>query len=113
MIKHRGFPSRMTGTDFQFTIRRENTRKVSPLVFRERFSDRRDLHRAADRAFLGLLIKHFNDKPFARGNLDAGRLSWLFGKEVLPVSDDFDPCCYEELLVIDLKTAKSNFPELF
>ena len=24
MIKHRGFPGRMPGTDFQFTIRREN-----------------------------------------------------------------------------------------
>ena len=113
MMKHRGFPSRMKGTDFQFTIRRENTKQVTPLLARERFKDRRHQHLDADSTFLGLLIEHFQDQPFCRGNLDAGRLSWLLNREVLTVSESFDPCSYDELLIVDLKIAKSNFPELF
>ena len=27
-------------------------------------------------------MEHFWDQPFERGNLDAGRLSWLFGREL-------------------------------
>ena len=39
MLKHRGFPSRLPGTDFQFTIRRENKKGATPLSRRERFRD--------------------------------------------------------------------------
>ena len=30
MIKHRGFPGRLPGTDFQFTVRRPNPKGATP-----------------------------------------------------------------------------------
>ena len=113
MIKHRGFPGRLPGTDFQFTIRRPNPKGVTPLTRRERFRDRKHVDRKADLGFMQALWEHFGDQPFERGNLDAGRLSWLFGREVLPVDDPFDPESYESLLVIDEKAARHAFPEAF
>lgn len=113
MLKHRGFPSRLPGTDLQFTIRRANPRGVTPVVRRERYADRRPSDRAADAAFLAALIDHFGDQPFARGNLDAGRLSWLFGREVLPHDDPFDPADYDAQLILDLDAARQAFPGLF
>lgn len=111
MMKHRGFPGRLPGTDFQFTIRRANPRGVTPITRRERFADRRPADRRADEAFLAALWAHFGEEPFERGNLDAGRLSWLFGREVLPAEDPFDPEDYEALLVIDPAAARAAFPE--
>ena len=113
MLKHRGFPGRLAGSDFQFTIRRANPRGITPITKRERFRDRRAVDRQADTAFLAALIEHFGEEPFERGNLDAGRLSWLFGREVLPAEDPFDAESYEAMLRIDLKTAEANFPDLF
>lgn len=113
MLKHRGFPGRLAGSDFQFIIRRANPKGVTPITRRERFRDRRTADRQADRAFLKALISHFGEDPFERGNLDAGRLSWLFGREVLPAEDPFDPSDYDALLRLDLKAAEANFPELF
>ena len=52
MIKHRGFPGRLPGTDFQFTIRRANPRGVTPLTRRERHADRRPADKRADAGFL-------------------------------------------------------------
>lgn len=114
MLKHRGFPSRLPSTDFQFTIRREN-RKEGPtrLIRRERFKDRKHADRMADQGFMAALWAHFGEEPFERGNLDAGRLSWLFGREVVPAEDPFDPCSYEALLRIDVKKAQISFPEVF
>ncbi|WP_273521414.1 hypothetical protein [Rhodosalinus sediminis] len=113
MIKHRGFPSRLAGTDFQFTIRRANAKGATPIVRRDRYADRRPADRAADAAFLAALIEHFGSAPFARGNLDAGRLSWLFGREVLPAEDPFDPRDYDARLVVDIDAARAAFPEIF
>ena len=114
MLKHRGFPGRMTGTDFQFVIRRANHKEgVSKLIKRERFKDRKNVDRAADTAFMAALWNHFGEEPFERGNLDAGRLSWLFGREVVAAEDPFDPCSYEALLEIDVKRAQASFPEVF
>lgn len=113
MLKHRGFPGRLPGTDFQFTIRRPNPKGATPLVRRERFADRRPADRRADAAFLAALWTQFGDQPFERGNLDAGRLSWLFGREVLPATDPFDPADYESLLVIDEAVARASFPDAF
>ncbi len=113
MLKHRGFPGRLTGTDFQFTIRRPNPKGVTALVRRERFADRRAPDRRADAAFMAALWEHFGDAPFERGNLDAGRLSWLFEREVKPATDPFDPADYESLLVIDVAVAQASFPEVF
>lgn len=113
MLKHKGFPGRLPGTDFQFTLRRFNPRGVTPLVRRERFRDRKPADRRADAAFFAALWAHFGDQPFERGNLDAGRLSWLFEREVVPATDPFDPESYESLLQIDEKVARASFPEAF
>ncbi|WP_212525358.1 hypothetical protein [Actibacterium sp. MT2.3-13A] len=113
MLKHRGFPSRLPGTDYQFTVRRENKKGATPLVARERFADRRPADRRADAGFLQALWEHFGDEPFERGNLDAGRLSWLFGREVVPAEEPFDPESYEALLRIDIARARASFPEVF
>lgn len=113
MIKHRGFPGRLAGTDFQFTIRRANPRGVTPLTRRERFADRRPADRRADAAFLAALWAQFGDQPFERGNLDAGRLSWLFDREVVPATDPFDPASYDALLIVDKGAASASFPEVF
>ncbi|MCV2871369.1 hypothetical protein OEZ71_03575 [Defluviimonas sp. WL0050] len=113
MLKHRGFPGRLPGTDFQFTIRRANPKGVTRLIARERFRDRGAADRRADLGFMTALWEHFGEEPFERGNLDAGRLSWLFGREVIPADEDFDPESYEALLRIDLAKAKAAFPEAF
>ncbi|MCK0167284.1 hypothetical protein MWU52_06955 [Jannaschia sp. S6380] len=113
MLKHRGFPGRLAGTDFQFTIRRANPKGVTPITRRERYRDRRATDRAADRAFLAALIEHFGDAPFERGNLDAGRLSWLFGREVIAEDDPFDARDYDALLRVDIDRAQASFPEIF
>ena len=114
MLKHRGFPGRLPGTDFQFVIRRANVKEgATPLIARERYKDRRAPDRAADRGFMAALWTHFGEEPFERGNLDAGRLSWLFGREVVPAEEPFDPKSYEALLRIDLAKARVSFPEIF
>ena len=113
MLKHKGFPGRLPGTDHQFTIRRGNPRGVTPLFVRQRFADRRPGDKAADSAFMACLWDYFGAEPFERGNLDAGRLSWLFGREVVPAEDPFDPESYEALLKIDETVARASFPEAF
>lgn len=113
MLKHRGFPGRLPGTDFQFVIRRGNPKGVTKLIARERFRDRSPADRRADEAFLAALWDHFGEQPFERGNLDAGRLSWFFGREVVPAEQPFDPESYEALLKIDLRKAQAAFPEVF
>jgi len=113
MLKHRGFPGRMPSSDYQFTIRRANPKGATPLKRLERYRDRKAVDRRADTAFLAALWAHFGDQPFERGNLDAGRLSWLFGREVVAVEDPFDPKSYEALLVINEPVARASFPEAF
>jgi hypothetical protein len=113
MLKHRGFPGRLPGTDFQFTIRRANPKGATPLVARPRYRDRRPADRRADAAFLRAVWECFGDAPFERGNLDAGRLSWLFGREIKPADDPFDPESYEARLVLDSAAARASFPEIF
>jgi hypothetical protein len=112
MLKHRGFPGRLTGTDHQFTIRRGNPKGGTRIVRRERYRDRRPLERAADEAFLGALIDAFGDAPFERGNLDAGRLSWLFGREVVAVDDPFDTTSYDARMRVDMRQVAISFPRL-
>lgn len=113
MLKHRGFPGRLPGTDFQFTIRRANKAGATPLVARQRYADRRAADRRADAAFMEALWHAFGDAPFERGNLDAGRLSWLFGREVVAAESPFDPASYEALLRIDVARARASFPDVF
>ena len=114
MIKHRGFPSRLAGTDFQFTIRRENKKDgATKLTKRERFRDRKSTDRKADAGFIAAIWACFGEEPFERGNLDAGRLSWVFGREVVPAEDPFDLSSYDALLKLDLRRAMAAFPEVF
>ncbi|MGB3146905.1 MAG: hypothetical protein WBA91_04000 [Paracoccaceae bacterium] len=113
MLKHRGFPGRLPGTDFQFTIRRANDKGASRLIARERFRDRAPADRRADQGFMAALWAQFGEEPFERGNLDAGRLSWLFGREVIPAEEPFDPESYDALLRIDVKRAAAAFPGVF
>jgi hypothetical protein len=113
MVKHRGFPGRMRGSDFQFVVRRANPKGVTPLVARERYADRRPADRAADLAFMAALWDHFGEEPFVRGNLDAGRLGWLLGREVVPAEEPFDPKSYDAMLKIDRAKAEASFPEVF
>ncbi|WP_397542341.1 hypothetical protein [Roseovarius salis] len=113
MLKHRGFPGRLPGTDFQFTIRRANPKGATPITRRERYRDRRPADRMADAAFVRALWLHFGEAPFERGNLDAGRLGWLIGREVKPADEDFDPADYEARLVLDVAAARAAFPEAF
>ena len=113
MLKHRGFPGRLAGTDFQFTIRRANPRGITAITTRERFADRRPADRRADAGFMRALWEQFGDQPFERGNLDAGRISWLFGRELIPAEDPFDPASYDALLVINLSVAMASFPDVF
>ncbi len=113
MLKHRGFPSRLPGTDFQFTIRRENKKGVTALVARERYADRKPADRRADEGFLWALYDYFGTDVFERGNLDAGRLSWVLGREVVPAEDPYDPESYEALLQLDLTQIQANFPAVF
>ena len=113
MIKHRGFPSRLPGTDYHFTIRRESREGATPLKRRERFADRKAADRRADAAFMEALWLYFGEAPFERGNLDAGRLSWLFGREIIAAEDPFDPESYDALLRIDVARAQAAIPEAF
>lgn len=112
MLKHRGFPGRLPSSDAQFTIRRPATKGITPLKARERYRDRRAADRKADDGFLTALWKHFGDEPFERGNLDAGRLNWLFDREVIPAEDPFDNVSYEAMLKLDINAIRRNFPQV-
>jgi hypothetical protein len=113
MTKHRGFPGRLPGSDFQFTLRRANKTGATALIARERYGDRRPADRRADTGFMRALWENFGDQPFERGNLDAGRLSWLFEREVIAAQDPFDPEDYEAMLVINVSRAAASFPDVF
>ena len=114
MLKHRGFPGRLPGSDFQFVIRRANMKDgPTKLTRRERFRDRKSTDRSADAGFMAALWQFFGEDPFERGNLDAGRLSWLFGREVVPGEDPFNPASYDAMLKIDVARARAAFPEVF
>lgn len=113
MTKHKGFPSGMPGTGFQFTLRRANPKGASKIIERKRYADRSPQDTMADTAFLHSLWHHFGSEPFERGNLDAGRLSWLFGREVIAAEEPFDPESYQALLQINVEMAEKNYPEAF
>jgi hypothetical protein len=113
VLKHRGFPGRLKGTDYQFTIRRADPKGATPLKARERFRDRKAPDKEADAGFLVALIEAFGEEPFVRGNLDAGRLNWLLDREVVPAEEPFDPTSYDALLRVDMARARASFPQIF
>ncbi|PHP67281.1 hypothetical protein CSC94_09565 [Zhengella mangrovi] len=113
MTKHRGFPSGLPGTGLQFTIRRANPKGVARIFERARNHDRAEIEKLADTAFLHAIWHHFGGEPFERGNLDAGRINWLFGREIVPAETPFDPQSYEAMLRIDEDVARRTMPEAF
>lgn len=113
MLKHKGFPGRLPGTDFQYTLRRAAKDGATELKARERFADRKPADRRADAGFVKALLQNFTDQPFERGNLDAGRLSWLFEREVIPAEDPFDASSYEAMLIMDIDRVRASFSDVF
>mgnify|MGYP001310080904 FL=1 len=112
MQKYKGFPSRMPGTDYQFKIRRANPKGPTKLIQRERYRDRKPADLRADKAFLCHIIRFFGEGSFQRGCLDAGRLSWFFGREIVPASEPFNPRSYEAVLRVDVQLVQKSFPDL-
>ncbi len=112
MNKHRGFPAGLLGTQWQFTLRRANS-KVTPLAAwpRQRTMDKTVA--LADIEFVQALWRYFGTEPFERGNLDGERLCRLFGREVLPAERAFDPTSYQGLLKLNVALARRNFPQAF
>jgi hypothetical protein len=111
MFKHRGFPEYVPGTDHKVTIRRAG-KAPTPLRARERYRDRKADMIRADAFFLALLIDAYGDTPFARGNLDAGRINWLLGREIVAAGRNFDPESYETELRVDLGAVRTGFPQI-
>ena len=111
MFKHRGFPEYVPGTDHKVTIRRAG-KKPTPLQARARYRDRKADMRRADAFFLRLLIERYGEAPFERGNLDAGRINWLLGREIVAADGDFDPACYETGLRVDFDAVRTGFPHV-
>jgi hypothetical protein len=112
MTKHRGFPSGLTGTQWQFTIRRPNP-KVTVIGQWPRHVSRDQTVALADAAFLHALWHYFGPEPFERGNLDGERLSRLLGREIVPAERGFDPASYQAMLKINEAMARKNFPQSF
>ncbi len=112
MPKHRGFPAGMLGTQWQFTLRRANS-KVTPLSAWPRHRTMDQTIALADTEFVQALFQYFGTAPFQRGNLDGERLCRLFGRELLPAERGFDPASYEALLKLNVPLARKNFPQAF
>jgi hypothetical protein len=112
MTKHRGFPAGLSGTQWQFTLRRANS-KVTVLGQWRRHPTLDKSVGLADTAFVHSLWHYFGTEPFERGNLDGERLSRLFGREILPAERDFNPASYQALLKLNEPLARKNFPEAF
>lgn len=113
MTKHKGIPSGLPGTGHQFTLRRANPKGASKLFAKRRYADRSKKDTLADTAFLHALWHKFADEPFERGNLDAGRIAWLWEREIVPAEDPFDLVSYEALICIDENIARKSFPDAF
>ena len=97
MLKHRGFPGRLPGTDFQFTLRRANPKGATPIERRERRSMTASLRIAARMRALSLRCGKISGINRLSGAIlmRAGS-AWLFGREVIcPATDPFDPADYE------------------
>ena len=113
MTKHKNIPSGLPGTGYQFTLRRANPKGATKLFAKKRYGDRSKQDQLADVAFLHSLWHKFGREPFERGNLDAGRIAWLWLREIIPAEDPFDLQSYEAMIKIDEHTARTSFPEAF
>jgi hypothetical protein len=110
MQKHRGLPEFMYGTNIRVAIRRD-AKEVTPLRRRDRDKMRPAEQTEADKFTIAALYKLYKDQPFVRGNIDAGRINWLLGREIVPVDmSKFSATDYETLLRLDVVAARKNFP---
>jgi hypothetical protein len=112
MPKHRGFPAGHLGTQWQFTLRRANS-KVTKLAAIPRHRTMDQTVALADTAFVQAIWQYFGTEPFERGNLDGERLCRLFGREILAAERGFDPASYTAKLKINEALARKNFPQAF
>jgi hypothetical protein len=112
MQKHRGLPEFMYGSNIRIAIRRDAD-PVTPLKRRERDPFRPSVQTKADEFMLSALYKLYADQPFVRGNIDAGRLNWLIGREIIAADATFNSADYETLLKINVPLALKNFPNAF
>jgi hypothetical protein len=112
MQKHRGLPEFMYGTNIRIAIRRDAD-PVTPIKRRERASFRPSIQTEADEFMLSALYRLYGDQPFVRGNIDAGRLSWLIGREIIALDTPFNPSDYDSLLKINKAVALKTFPNAF
>ena len=113
MTKHKGIPSGLPGTGHQFTLRRANPKGATKLFAKKRYADRSKADTLADTAFLHALWHKFGDEPFERGNIDAGRIAWLWEREIVPAEEPFNLTSYEAMIQINEAAARKNFPEAF
>ena len=113
MTKHKGIPSGLPGTGYQFTLRRANPKGATKLFAKKRYQDRTKQDQMADTAFLHSLWHKFGPEPFERGNLDVGRIAWLWEREIIPAESPFNPQSYEAMIQIDERAARLSFPEAF
>lgn len=112
MPKHRGFPAGLLGTQWQFTLRRANS-KVTKLTAMPRHRTMDQTVALADTVFMQAVWEYFGSEPFERGNLDGERLSRLFGREIVSAERGFDPASYTAKLKINEALARKNFPQAF
>lgn len=112
MPKHRGFPAGLLGTQWQFTLRRANS-KVTKLTAMPRHRTMDQTVALADTGFVQAIWEYFGSEPFERGNLDGERLSRLFGREIVSAERGFDPASYTAKLKINEALARKNFPQAF
>jgi len=112
MPKHRGFPAGLLGTQWQYTLRRANS-KVTKLTAMPRHRTMDPTVALADAGFVEAIWQYFGPEPFERGNLDGERLSRLFGREIISAERGFDPASYTAKLKINEAAARKNFPQAF
>jgi hypothetical protein len=112
MQKHRGLPEFMYGSNIRIAIRRDQ-KDVTPLRRRERDYLRPAEQSQADEFTIGSLFKLYGEEPFVRGNIDAGRINWLLGREIIAADNNFSPTDYDTLLKINVPLARKNFPGAF
>ncbi len=102
----------MYGSNIRIAIRRDQ-KDVTPLRRRERDYLRPAEQSQADEFTIGSLYKLYGEEPFVRGNIDAGRINWLLGREIVAADDNFSPTDYDTLLKINVPLARKNFPGAF
>jgi hypothetical protein len=77
-------------------------------IFQKDRADISGAERVRDRWFLATLLATYGGSTFRRGNLDAGRINRLFGREIVPASmQNFEAASLESELRINIDTALS------